>query len=685
MIETGEPTSVALPGEAFLPTSIIKCQAESRETAAEFYPEAPLTSVWSYQEALPDGRIPLQFSEALQDADPEEVYAALQNYPDMLSAQQEQTESHEFECANFQMMPDRSRSIRHASVEGRLQPISILLLVVGTRGDIQPFIGIGLKLKEYGHRIRIASHKVYREFVTGFGLEFYPIGGDPKVMSEFVVKNRGILPGSLNNMSEALKQREQVRDIMFSTWDACVSPDPENPGVPFTADAIVANPPAYGHTHCAEKLNVPLHIVFTMPWTPTKSFPSPFARIRTDIGGNSTHATEMMNWLSYFAVEDVAWLGMSDMVKEFRDKFLQLKGFGPLHSSHAIYYSKIPITYIWSPSLVPRPPDWPTRCEVVGFVNVELTKLTQYTPPKDIQDFLDAGPPPVYIGFGSLVVGDPKKLTEYFVGACELTGLRAIIQKGWGGLGEGYGEGGKPIPEDILFIGVAPHDWLFRQCCAVVHHGGAGTTACGLYSGKPTFIVPFFGDQPFWGAACHSAGVGPQPVPIDELNTVRILEAFKILILPLYQKTAIKVQQQMLQEDGVQGTVDHLHQTIYGALFTSGRTFKWDSHELRPGPSNGIYQGITCDLGRSLIKDNKSEASPGLTGGASMVDYRCAELVHDVKEAVQTLLRAAIQAITALSILSVLYVLPLLSWAALSFMRLFKFQTNSSNSKSKKS
>ncbi|GFH25204.1 glyco_transf_28 domain-containing protein, partial [Haematococcus lacustris] len=141
-------------------------------------------------------------------------------------------------------------------------------------------------------------------------------------------------------------------------------------------------------------------------------------------------------------------------------------------------------------------------------------------------------PPPVYIGFGSLVVDDPDKLTDQFLAALKRTGLRAIIQRGWGGLGSGYGHGAKPSPPDILFIDSAPHDWLFQMSCAVVHHGGAGTTATGLMAGKPTFIVPFFGDQPFWGAACALAGVGPEPVPIDSLTTDSIVNALKELILP---------------------------------------------------------------------------------------------------------------------------------------------------------
>ncbi|GFH06200.1 glyco_transf_28 domain-containing protein [Haematococcus lacustris] len=116
---------------------------------------------------------------------------------------------------------------------------------------------------------------------------------------------------------------------------------------------------------------------------------------------------------------------------------------------------------------------------VVGFINVELRKLTSYTPPEELRTFLAAGPPPVYIGFGSLVVDDPNELTAMFMSALRRTGLRAIIQRGWG-----YGPGAMAPPPNVLFIDSAPHDWLFQMSCAVVHHGGAGTTATGLMAGQ---------------------------------------------------------------------------------------------------------------------------------------------------------------------------------------------------------
>eukprot|EP00798_Chlamydomonas_sp_ICE-L_P001510 gene1510-32888_t len=392
------------------------------------------------------------------------------------------------------------------------------------------------------------------------------------------------------DIKDALKQRDQVREILYSSWGACVEADPENTHKLFIADAIIANPPAYGHSHCAEKLNCPLHIIFTMPWTPTKAFPSPFARIKTVIGETNSMAREVMNWLSYFAMDDLAWLGMSGMVKDFRQRVLGIKTWNKEHTSHALYHSKVPFTYIWSPSLVDRPKDWPPFCEVVGFINLEVNKLTNYKPPQDLADFLASGPPPVYIGFGSLVVNDPKKMTQQFLQALKLTGLRAIIQKGWGGLGAGV----TSTPKEVFILeGNCAHDWLFTKCSAVVHHGGAGTTATGLLAGKPTFIVYFFGDQPFWGAACHKAGVGPVPCGIDDLSTAKIIDALKELILPSRLNAALRMSDLMQKEDGISSTVDHLHRTIYGAL-VGGQSHMWmkneDKHRKHIVPRTAVVE-----------------------------------------------------------------------------------------------
>ncbi|KAL0437293.1 UNVERIFIED_CONTAM: Sterol 3-beta-glucosyltransferase UGT80A2 [Sesamum radiatum] len=331
-----------------------------------------------------------------------------------------------------------------------IPPMQIVMLIVGTRGDVQPFVAIGKRLQDYGHRVRLATHSNFKEFVLTSGLEFYPLGGDPKVLAGYMVKNKGFLP---SGPSEIPIQRNQMKEIIYSLLPACKEPDIDS-GIPFKADAIIANPPAYGHTHVAEALKVPIHIFFTMPWTQPVNFP---------IFGYR---------LSYQIVDSLIWLGIRDMINDVRKKKLKLRPITYLSGSQGSD-SDIPHGYIWSPHLVPKPKDWGPKVDVVGFCFLDLA--SNYEPPESLLNWLKAGPKPIYIGFGSLPVQEPEKMTQIIVKALEITKQRGIINKGWGGLGN--------LAEDKDFVYLldnCPHDWLFLQCAAVVHHGGAGTTAAGL-------------------------------------------------------------------------------------------------------------------------------------------------------------------------------------------------------------
>uniref|UniRef100_A0A453A8H1 sterol 3beta-glucosyltransferase n=3 Tax=Triticinae TaxID=1648030 RepID=A0A453A8H1_AEGTS len=412
-------------------------------------------------------------------------------------------------------------------------PIQIVILIVGTRGDVQPFVAIGKRLQDYGHRVRLATHANYKEFILTAGLEFFPLGGDPKVLAEYMVKNKGFLP---SGPSEIPVQRKQMKEIIFSLLPACKDPDPDT-GIAFKVDAIIANPPAYGHTHVAEALKVPIHIFFTMPWTPTSEFPHPLSRVKTSAGYR----------LSYQIVDSMIWLGIRDMINEFRKKKLKLRPVTYLSGAQGSG-SDIPHGYIWSPHLVPKPKDWGPKIDVVGFCFLDLA--SDYVPPEELVKWLEAGDKPIYVGFGSLPVQDPAKMTETIVKALEMTGQRGIINKGWGGLGT------LAEPKDSIYVlDNCPHDWLFLQCKAVVHHGGAGTTAAGLKAACPTTIVPFFGDQPFWGERVHARGVGPSPIPVDQFTLQKLVDAIKFMLDPEVKEKAVELAKAMESEDGVTGAV----------------------------------------------------------------------------------------------------------------------------------
>jgi len=286
---------------------------------------------------------------------------------------------------------------------------------------------------------------------------------------------------------------------------------------PFVADAIIANPVSFAHVHIAERLGIPLHMMFTFPFTPTSMFPHPLANIK-----RSNVDVSYTNFMSYPLVEMMTWQGLGDLVNRFRVKTLGLEPVSTLWAPGQLYRLKVPYTYMWSPALVPKPPDWGPEIDICGFVFLELA--SSFKPPEELTKFLEAGEKPIYIGFGSIVVDDPDAFTHMIFEAVKEAGVRALVSKGWGGIGGEKGD----LPDNIYLLDNTPHDWLFPRVRAVVHHGGAGTTAIGLKCAKPTMIVPFFGDQPFWGAMVAEKHAGAKKcVPYKKLNKDVLVEGIR--------------------------------------------------------------------------------------------------------------------------------------------------------------
>ena len=199
-----------------------------------------------------------------------------------------------------------------------------------------------------------------------------------------------------------------------------------------------------------------------------------------------------------------------------------------------------------SPALIPKPKDWGPHISISGFYFLSLAN--SFTPEPDLAAFLEAGPPPIYIGFGSIVVDDPNAMTRLIFEAVTKTGQRALVSKGWGG----FGADQLGVPEGVFMLGNVPHDWLFKHVSCVVHHGGAGTTAAGIALGKPTVVVPFFGDQPFWGAMVASAGAGPLPIPSKQLTSDKLASAINEALKPTALQRARELGARISSERGTE-------------------------------------------------------------------------------------------------------------------------------------
>ncbi|KAG2874003.1 Sterol 3-beta-glucosyltransferase [Phytophthora cactorum] len=547
----------------------------------------------------PDGRILLEFAEDTTDIQ-QSTHTADTN---------RRTQTQQL-VGNGDISTPSAAAVNRTSMQ-RPPVMRICIIIVGTRGDVQPFLAIAQRLQQDGHRVRLATHAVYRDFVMSQGVEFYPLGGDPKELAAYMVKTGGhLIPTKIETLTKDVpRNKEMIKEIVNSTWPAVSAPDPDGggpdvPGKPFQAQAIIANPVSYGHIHVAERLGVPLHIMFPQPWVPTTAFPHPLANMPY------TDELKKANYLSYKMVDLLMWQGTEGLINEFRTKVLKLRKIRNGDGGRDLLLDlHIPHAFMWSPELVPKPADWGDIYDVIGTVTLSGGSNSSYTPSPELETFLGRDGGPIFVGFGSMVLADPLATTKMIIEAAQKARARVLIQSSWSDMA-----GDIDIPDNVFFIGNCPHDWLMPRVCAVVHHGGAGTTAAGLLAGKPTFIVPFFGDQPFWGQAVVKTGVGVRPCPIAQLTTERLREAFVGLMDPALRARALDLRDVMRREDGA----DEAVRSFYRHLPTQEMFCDLDHERIATRWSVRDRLKL-CERCAFIVSERPENA------GKKMVSYHCVD------------------------------------------------------------
>jgi UDP:flavonoid glycosyltransferase YjiC (YdhE family) len=304
----------------------------------------------------------------------------------------------------------------------------------------------------------------------------------------------------------------------------------------------------YIGVHIAEKLQVPTVGAMLQPFHRTRAFPSFAFPAQRQLGG-------LLNLVTYIPADALFWVPYRSAVNQFRREQLDLPPI-PRRVNYARQWQRhSPVIYAFSPSVVPKPRDWGDHVEVTGYWF--LDRESGWQPPPGLARFLAAGPPPVYVGFGSMSTRSPQETTELVLRALSQTGQRALLSSGWGGLSE------LDLPENVFQVEAVPHDWLFPQMAAVVHHGGAGTTAAGLRAGVPSLIVPFFMDQHFWGRRVAELGAGPPPIPRKQLSVERLAEGITVAVTDeKMRRRAAELGGIIRAEDGVARAVEAIDRCV---------------------------------------------------------------------------------------------------------------------------
>ena len=405
----------------------------------------------------------------------------------------------------------------------------IAIFALGSRGDVEPFLALALMLKSRGHDVVLAAPDDFRGMVGRYGIEFASIGSTIRDMLDLPDTRKAIAGNPLAIVKTA---REQALPMIEGALDAL-----EANG--FDADVLIHHPKVMGVSDLAEATGALVVCASPVPVEATAEFP--ILTSSRDLGA--------LNKASWLPLKGARWI-YRDSLRSWRDTLGLKPKWSPQDGTDAVFGAHRTLVAT-SKYVLPKPRDWSPNTFVTGYWR--LPPDTEWTPDPNIVSFLEDGPPPIYIGFGSMPV--PEELSDMIAGALVYSSARAIVSAGWSGLS---------VKSDYaLNIGSVPHDWLFQRVAGVVHHGGAGTTAAGLRAGQPTLICPAGVDQPFWGRRVQRLGCGPEPLPMSAMERDTLAERIRATLRTArYQQTSKALGLRIQGEDGLTRSADLIEATL---------------------------------------------------------------------------------------------------------------------------
>ena len=372
----------------------------------------------------------------------------------------------------------------------------IAIAVEGTRGDVHPMLALGAAFRAAGHDVRLCGPPDFRQVTEAQGLDFHPVGRDVRAFLE--EQSRALHEGALSTLREGARFFRENVGRHFAALDEATR----------DVDRIFGAGTQVAAASIAEARGVPYRfIAYCTCLFPSASHP-PFVVPQQGLPG-------WMNRTAWRGMARVMNLALRGEVNRHRDAL----GLAPVADVVAHTYSPAPLLAV-DAGLDRVPDDVRMQVEQIGC----LHPFVEEPLPAKLRDFLEAGPPPVYLGFGSMTDPAPRETTRLVLEAVEAVGCRALLSEGWAGLG------GLPLPEGVLEIGSVSHPALFRRVAAVVHHGGAGTTTTAARAGVPQVLLPHVLDQFYWARRVREMGLGPLAPRRDRLTAAGLADALHAVL-----------------------------------------------------------------------------------------------------------------------------------------------------------
>lgn len=410
----------------------------------------------------------------------------------------------------------------------------VILVTTGTRGDTQPYIALAEGLNRRGHEAILLAPADIADTCRDLGIQHIPIQAHFRDLTQ-----NNAAGNLLQAESNPLRLLQRLKVVLSSDLAQICDKVIE---VSRKADVLVCNVAILSLAKTlAETLSIPVINSSLQPVYETDQEPMlllPLLPIR--IPG--------LNRRTWRAIWWILWKLMADSVNQIRSERLGLRPQG--YSGYVDSLCQMPLLSAYSEQVSPTPYDANPMPAICGYW---VLAADDYLPPPRLAEFLKSGPPPIYIGFGSMNSKDPQKLTQIMIEALRQTGQRCVLCTGWGGLSI------QDLPDTVLPIEGAPHEWLLPRMAAAIHHGGAGTTAAVLRAGVPGMVIPFLADQPYWGRRAAALGVALPPLKHSQLSVKPLTEAIRRLTSDhLLQARAKALGTRLRSEDGIGCAVTYL-------------------------------------------------------------------------------------------------------------------------------